>query len=87
MSGVLTDKAKEVQGKGKEAAGRATDDDQLKADQAKGDLTQADEKSRIPPNSARSPRRRAAPSRQQPNATRASGQASKLVERFHRSLN
>ncbi len=41
-------KAEEVKGKGKEAAGRATDDDELKAegktDQAKGNLKQAGEK-------------------------------------------
>ncbi|HEU0128386.1 MAG TPA: CsbD family protein [Pseudonocardiaceae bacterium] len=48
----LADKAKnkgqELQGKGKETAGRATGDDELKAegktDQAKGDLKQAGEK-------------------------------------------
>jgi len=48
----LADKAKnkteEVQGKGKEAAGKATGDDELKAegkaDQAKGNLKQAGEK-------------------------------------------
>ena len=48
----LADKAKnkgqELQGKGKEAAGGATGDDELKAegktDQAKGDLKQAGEK-------------------------------------------
>jgi uncharacterized protein YjbJ (UPF0337 family) len=41
-------KAEEVKGEGKEAAGRATDDDELKAegktDQAKGNLKQAGEK-------------------------------------------
>jgi uncharacterized protein YjbJ (UPF0337 family) len=41
-------KAEELKGKGKEAAGRATDDDELKAegktDQAKGNLKQAGEK-------------------------------------------
>ena len=41
-------KAEEVQGRGKEAAGRATDDDELKAegkaDQTKGNLKQAGEK-------------------------------------------
>ncbi len=48
----LADKAKnkteEVKGQGKEAVGRATDDDELKAegktDQAKGNLKQAGEK-------------------------------------------
>jgi uncharacterized protein YjbJ (UPF0337 family) len=48
----LTDKAnnkaEEMKGKGKEAAGRATDDDKLKAegeaDQAKGNVKQAGEK-------------------------------------------
>ncbi len=41
-------KAEELKGQGKEAAGRATDDDELKAegktDQAKGNLKQAGEK-------------------------------------------
>lgn len=41
-------KAEEMKGKGKEAAGRATDDNELKAegqaDQAKGNLKQAGEK-------------------------------------------
>jgi uncharacterized protein YjbJ (UPF0337 family) len=41
-------KAEEVKGEGKEAAGQATDDDQLKAegkaDQAKGNIKQAGEK-------------------------------------------
>ena len=41
-------KAEEVQGKGKEALGQATDDDELKAegkaDQTKGNLKQAGEK-------------------------------------------
>ncbi len=41
-------KAEEVKGKGKEAAGQANDDDQLKAegkaDQAKGNIKQAGEK-------------------------------------------
>ncbi len=41
-------KAEELKGEGKEAAGRATGDDELKAegktDQAKGDLKQAGEK-------------------------------------------
>jgi uncharacterized protein YjbJ (UPF0337 family) len=41
-------KAEELKGEGKEAAGRATDDDELKAegktDQAKGNLKQAGEK-------------------------------------------
>ena len=41
-------KAEEVKGQGKEAAGQATDDDQLKAegkaDQAKGNIKQAGEK-------------------------------------------
>jgi uncharacterized protein YjbJ (UPF0337 family) len=41
-------KAEEVKGQGKEAAGRATDDDQLQAegeaDQAKSNLKQAGEK-------------------------------------------
>jgi uncharacterized protein YjbJ (UPF0337 family) len=41
-------KAEEVKGEGKAAAGRATDDDELKAegktDQAKGNLKQAGEK-------------------------------------------
>jgi uncharacterized protein YjbJ (UPF0337 family) len=41
-------KAEELKGKGKEAAGRATDDDALKAegkaDEAKGNLKQAGEK-------------------------------------------
>jgi uncharacterized protein YjbJ (UPF0337 family) len=41
-------KAEEMQGRGKEAAGKATDDDELraegKADQAKGSLKQAGEK-------------------------------------------
>lgn len=44
----LADKAKnnaeELKGEGKEATGRATDDDELKADQAKGNLKQAGEK-------------------------------------------
>ncbi len=44
----LGDKAEELKGKGKEAAGRATDDDELQAegktDQAKGNLKQAGEK-------------------------------------------
>jgi uncharacterized protein YjbJ (UPF0337 family) len=43
-----TNKAEELKGKGKEAAGRATDDDELtaegKSDQAKGSLRQASEK-------------------------------------------
>ncbi|HEY3692916.1 MAG: hypothetical protein QOH09_1047 [Pseudonocardiales bacterium] len=42
------DKTEELKGEGKEAAGRATDDDELKAegktDQAKGNLKQAGEK-------------------------------------------
>jgi uncharacterized protein YjbJ (UPF0337 family) len=41
-------KAEELKGEGKEAAGRATDDDELvaegKTDQAKGNLKQAGEK-------------------------------------------
>ncbi len=41
-------KAEEVKGQGKETAGKATDDDQLKAegkaDQAKGNIKQAGEK-------------------------------------------
>jgi len=41
-------KAQEMQGKGKEAVGQATDDDELqaegKSDQAKGNLKQAGEK-------------------------------------------
>ncbi|HEV7829972.1 MAG TPA: CsbD family protein [Pseudonocardiaceae bacterium] len=41
-------KAEELKGEGKEAAGRATDDDELKAegktDQAKGNVKQAGEK-------------------------------------------
>jgi len=48
LAGKAKNKAEEVQGKGKEAAGRATDDDQLKsegkADQTKGDVKQAGEK-------------------------------------------
>jgi uncharacterized protein YjbJ (UPF0337 family) len=43
-----SNKAEELKGKGKEATGRATDDDELKAegktDQAKGNLKQAGEK-------------------------------------------
>jgi uncharacterized protein YjbJ (UPF0337 family) len=43
-----SNKAEELKGKGKEAAGRATDDDELQAegktDQAKGNLKQAGEK-------------------------------------------
>jgi uncharacterized protein YjbJ (UPF0337 family) len=43
-----SNKAEELKGKGKEAAGQATDDDELKAegktDQAKGNLKQAGEK-------------------------------------------
>lgn len=43
-------KAEELKGKSKEAAGRATDDDELtaegKADQAQGNLKQAGEKSK-----------------------------------------
>jgi uncharacterized protein YjbJ (UPF0337 family) len=42
------DKTEELKGEGKEAAGRATDDDELKAegktDQAKGNLKQAGDK-------------------------------------------
>jgi uncharacterized protein YjbJ (UPF0337 family) len=50
MSGIdkAKNKAEELQGKGKEAAGRATDDPDLeaegKADQASGNLKQAGEK-------------------------------------------
>lgn len=44
----MKNKAEEMQGKGKEAAGQATDDDQLKtegrSEQAKSDLKQAGEK-------------------------------------------
>jgi uncharacterized protein YjbJ (UPF0337 family) len=43
-----SNKAEELKGKGKEAAGQATDDEELKAegkaDQAKGNLKQAGEK-------------------------------------------
>jgi uncharacterized protein YjbJ (UPF0337 family) len=43
-----TNKAEEVKGEGKEAVGRATDDEELQAegkvDQAKGNLKQAGEK-------------------------------------------
>jgi uncharacterized protein YjbJ (UPF0337 family) len=48
LSDKAQNKAEEVKGQGKEVAGRATDDDELKAegqaDQAKGNLKQAGEK-------------------------------------------
>lgn len=46
----ISNKAEQLKGKGKEAAGRATDDEQLeaegKADQASGDIKQAGEKAK-----------------------------------------
>ncbi|MGH3838991.1 MAG: CsbD family protein [Pseudonocardiaceae bacterium] len=46
----ISNKAEQLKGKGKEAAGRATDDEQLEAegkvDQAKGDIKQAGEKAK-----------------------------------------
>jgi uncharacterized protein YjbJ (UPF0337 family) len=40
----VKNKAEELKGEGKEATGRATDGDELKADQAKDNLKQAGEK-------------------------------------------
>ncbi|MGQ0716002.1 MAG: CsbD family protein [Pseudonocardiales bacterium] len=46
----ISNKAEQLKGKGKEAAGKATDDEQLeaegKADQASGDIKQAGEKAK-----------------------------------------
>ena len=46
----VSNKAEQLKGKGKEAAGRATDDEQLEAegkvDQAKGNIKQAGEKTK-----------------------------------------